>query len=212
MARYGMLIDLSLCVGCNACTIACKVSNVTPKGVFFTHVDKVETGKFPNTQSIFFPRACMQCADAPCVTVCPTNATYKRSDGIVMVDQDKCIGCRYCVAACPYGARTYLKQIQSYFESDEGTSQFEQDGYAQYQVGTVAKCEFCAKRVDQSYLPACVQTCPAVARHFGDLDDPNSEISQLIKSSNAVQLLPELGTNPSVYYVLPKQQVTLVKR
>ena len=210
MTRYGMLIDLSRCVGCNACTVACKVSNVTPKGVFFTHVDKVESGKFPNTQSLFFPRACMQCDNAPCVTVCPTNATYKRSDGIVMVDQSKCIGCRYCIAACPYGDRTYMKKIQSYFEG--GTLQFEIDGFAQYQVGTVAKCEFCAKRVDQGYLPACVQTCPTVARHFGDLDDPNSDISQLIVSSKAVQSLPELGTNPSVYFVLPRQQLTLVKR
>lgn len=211
MTRYGMLIDLSKCVGCNACTVACKASNATPEGVFFTHVDKVESGSFPNTVSLFLPRGCMQCADAPCVTVCPTHATYRRSDGIVMVDQSKCIGCRYCIAACPYGARTYMKEIKSYFGSSS-SNLFEQNGYSVYTTGTVEKCEFCSKRLDQGYQPACVQTCPAVARTFGDLDDPNSDISKAIISSNAVQLLPELGTNPSVYYIMPRQSVTLAKK
>jgi len=206
-----MLIDLSRCVGCNACSVACKASNATPEGVHFTHVDKVESGKYPNTVTLFFPRACMHCENAPCVTVCPTHASYKRSDGIVMVDESKCIGCRYCIAACPYGARTYVKEIKSYYGNSSSNS-FEQTGYSEYTIGTVSKCELCSKRVDQGYQPACVQTCPAVARKFGDLDDPNSDISKLISSSDAVQLLPELGTNPSFYYILPKQQVTLVKR
>src|SRR5271157_1944009 len=131
MTRYGMLIDLLRCVGCNACTVACKANNSTPEGVFFTHVDKVETGKFPNTTVVFFPRACMHCKDAPCITVCPTHASYKRADGIVMVNADECIGCRYCVAACPYGARTYLKQANSYY-GDSNSNPFEQVGYSQY--------------------------------------------------------------------------------
>ncbi len=207
-----MLIDLSRCVGCNACTVSCKASNATPDGVFFTHVDKVESGTFPNTQVLLLPHGCMQCENAPCVAVCPTHASYKRGDGIVMIDQTKCIGCRYCIAACPYGARTYMKTINSYFSTGSSSDIFEQVGYSQYTAGTVAKCEFCATRLDQGYQPACVQTCPAVARTFGDLDDPNSDLSQAINSSNAVQLLPELGTNPSVYYILPEQPVTLAKK
>jgi Fe-S-cluster-containing dehydrogenase component len=151
----------------------------------------------------------MQCKNAACLTVCPTGATYKREDGIVMIDDAKCIGCKYCIAACPYGARTYIENIQSYFEGEVGVSQLEQVGYAQYVAKTVAKCEFCAVRLDQSgYQPACVVTCPAIARTFGDVGAPDSKISQLIKTSNAVQLLPEMGTDPSVYYIPPKQQTT----
>jgi len=209
MTRYGMLIDLSRCSGCNACTISCKAYNATPQGVSFIHVGKSESGKFPDTKAIFLPRACMHCKDAPCVKACPTHAMSKRGDGIVTLDRGRCIGCRYCVAACPFDALTYVSEIQSYY-GNSNSNLFEQVGYAQRKVGTVAKCEFCVTRVDQGYQPACVQTCPLGARMFGDLEDPNSEISQLISSSNAVQLLSQRKTDPSVYYVMPTQQQTPV--
>jgi Fe-S-cluster-containing dehydrogenase component len=200
MVRWGMVIDLRKCIGCQACTIACKAENLTPRGVYWNRVLKRETGEYPNVSREFLPKPCMHCENPPCVRVCPTEASYKRPDGIVMIDYDKCIGCKYCIAACPYGARTYLDDVGSYFPS-AGLSQVEEYRSGEHERGVVEKCTFCVDRLEEGLEPACVQTCPPQARYFGDLDDPESEVSKLIRTNETVQLFRELGTNPSVYYI-----------
>lgn len=202
MSRYGMVIDLKKCLGCSACTTACKMEHGTPRAVFWTKVVQKEIGKWPNANRQYEPLACMHCKNAPCVDVCPTGATYKRADGIVVVDYDKCIGCRYCQTACPYGARTYMDKIEGYYTKfGLGLTPYEQVMYKNHPVGVVEKCTFCSELIDKGQQPACVETCPSYARFFGDLDDPKSQVSQLIADRHGYQLLPELGTDPSVYYL-----------
>jgi Fe-S-cluster-containing dehydrogenase component/Ni,Fe-hydrogenase III small subunit len=202
MVRWGMVIDLRKCIGCQACTVACKAENLAPQGVHWNRVLKIEEGKYPNVRRLFLPLPCMHCEDPGCVAVCPTGASYKRPDGIVMIDHGKCIGCMYCIGACPYGVRTYIDEAKPYFPN-AGLSQIEQYRDGEHQNGVVEKCNFCVERVENGLEPACVQTCPPKARYFGDLDDPESEVSRIIKAGNAVQLLRESGTNPSVYYIRP---------
>jgi tetrathionate reductase subunit B len=177
--RYGMLIDTRRCIGCHACTVACKAEFGVPLGVNRSWVEYVEKGTYPNVNRSFVPRLCNQCTYPPCVDVCPTGATWKRKeDGIVVVDPNICIGCKYCVQACPYGAR-----------------------FPNPVTGTVEKCDFCLHRVSRGLVPACVETCIGRARIFGDLNDPNSEISKLI-ASNPVQVLRSgQGTQPNVFYI-----------
>ena len=200
MARYGMVIDLSRCIGCHACGIACKAENGTPPGVWWGKVLTSEVGKYPSARIVYTPLLCMHCKNAPCVEVCPTGATYKRADGIVAVDYDKCMGCRYCEIACPYGARAFVEEIEPYYP-EFGFTPYEEMMYQKHQKGVVEKCNFCMDRVAEGKEPACVATCVGYARHFGDLDDPNSEVSKLIAQRHGYQLLPELGTDPSVYYL-----------
>jgi Fe-S-cluster-containing dehydrogenase component/Ni,Fe-hydrogenase III small subunit len=202
MVRWGMVIDLRKCIGCQACTVACKAENMTPQGVHWNRVLKVEDGKYPNVKRLFLPLPCMHCEDPSCVAACPTGASYKRADGIVAIDYDKCIGCMYCIGACPYGVRTYIDKVKPYFQN-AGLSQIEQYQSGEHQNGVVEKCDFCVQRIENGLEPACVQTCPPRARYFGDLDDPESEVSRAVKAGNAVQLLRESGTNPSVYYIPP---------
>ena len=201
MTRWGMVLDLTRCIGCNACTVACKIENGTPPDHYWARVYTEETGTFPDVQTTYVPALCNHCADAPCVTVCPTGASFQRDDGIVLVNQDTCIGCRACMTACPYAARFYLRKgvLEAGYHSER--TAFEDSKWEAFTEGTVTKCTFCAHRVDDGLEPACVITCPTDARIFGDLDDPDSKPSTLIRERNGQQPLAELGTNPSVYYV-----------
>jgi Fe-S-cluster-containing dehydrogenase component len=196
-----MVISLKKCIGCMACSVACKSWNGTGPSISWNKVKDLEFGHYPSVRRIFLPVSCMQCEDAPCVKVCPTGASYRRDDGIVMIDPEKCAGCRYCIEACPYGARYFNENASGYFGSQLTPN--EMITYGKHKMGIVEKCNFCVDRLEQGKEPACVKTCPGKARYFGDLDDPNSEVSQLIKSKHGFQLRKELGTNPSIYYLAP---------
>jgi nitrate reductase beta subunit len=170
--------------------------------VNFEGVQKEIYGQFENTFMMYLPRLCEHCLNPTCVAACPSGAIYKREeDGIVLIDQDKCIGCRACMTACPYAARFYLRKgvLETGYHSER--TAFEDTKWQWFTEGTVTKCTFCAHRVDEGLEPACVITCPTDARIFGDLDDPESKPSKLIRERNGKQPLAELGTNPSVYYV-----------
>jgi dimethyl sulfoxide reductase iron-sulfur subunit len=204
--KYGMVIDLRRCVACNACTVACKQENATPPGVYWSKVLQYETGSYPNARLRFLPLMCMHCQDAPCLEACPTGATYRADGGAVLVDAEKCMGCRYCVMACPYEARTYsAKEPEAYF-AGQGLTPFEAAGYVNHPRGVIEKCTFCSHRLAEGRDPACVVTCPASARIFGDLDDPTSEVARLVASGLAKPRFEELGTKPSVYYIESEQR------
>ena len=179
MTRYAMVMDTRRCIGCQSCTAACIIHNELPTGIVYNPVTTVgPAGTFPDLTLSFLPLICMHCDDPPCVDACPTTASVRRDDGIVHVVDDKCVGCLSCIMACPYGARHH-----------------------NHQTGTVAKCNFCMDRVDQDKPPHCVATCHQKARIFGDLDDPDSDVSKLLKNNRTAQLLGELNTNPSVFYI-----------
>jgi sulfite dehydrogenase (quinone) subunit SoeB len=201
--QLALVIDLNVCVGCHACVTSCKEWNTSgtagpladehpygadPTGTFFNRVQTYEAGVFPVTETVHFPKSCLHCADPPCVPVCPTGASYKRKeDGIVLVDYDKCIGCKYCAWACPYGAR----------ELDE-TRQ------------VMTKCTLCVDRIYDAKLapedrkPACVKACPTNARLFGDVNDPESEVARAIRERGGYALMPEWDTKPANHY-LPRR-------
>lgn len=203
--KLGLVIDTDTCVGCHACVVACKQWNTSgtlgpltdyqpygkePSGVSFNRVRTYEVDTYPNNKTINMPMSCMHCETAECVTVCPTGASFKREeDGIVLVDQDKCMGCNLCAWACPYGAR----------ELDEAE-------------GTMKKCTLCVDRIYDERLPeadrqpACVLTCPTGARVFGDLDNPDSEVSRLVRERNGYQSMPELGYHPVNHYLPPRHK------
>ncbi len=212
MPRYGMVIDLQRCIGCYGCMISCKAEHFLPPGIFWARVLMREEGKYPSVRKIMLPVLCNHCKEAACVKVCPTGATTRRDDGIVTVDYNKCVGCRYCMMACPYGSRSFYDSVKEYFPG-QGLTPYEEHGYRQYQTGVVMKCTFCQERidagtkkglkpgVDREATPACVTNCMAKARYFGDLDDPDSEVSRLIREKRGYPLHPEFGTEPSVYYL-----------
>jgi Fe-S-cluster-containing dehydrogenase component len=208
MARYGMVIDLKRCYGCYACMMACKVKNHTPPGVFWARVLKGEEGTFPNTIRQALPVLCMHCEEPSCVEVCPTGATFANEDGIVVVDKDKCMGCKSCLMACPYGARYTVESWESYFPDGLPLSEYENFAKQKWEeesgCGVATKCDFCLDRILEGKDPACVEACPANARTFGDLDDVNSEVSLLIRRHRGQQLNPELGNDPKVYYLMPR--------
>jgi molybdopterin-containing oxidoreductase family iron-sulfur binding subunit len=211
-----MVIDLKRCIGCYACMVACKQEHFLPPQVFWARVVVGETGRYPTVTKQMYPVLCNHCEEAICVKACPTGATSKRDDGLVIVDYDQCVGCRYCLIACPYQQRTFLADEKEYFPG-QGLTPHEMLGKRlfPYQKGTVVKCTFCEERLvagkekgltpgtDRDATPACVNVCPVKARTFGDLNDSMSEISRLIKEKKGFQLHPEYGTHPSVYYINP---------
>jgi Fe-S-cluster-containing dehydrogenase component len=218
--RWGMVIDLARCIGCYGCAVACKAENGTPRGVAFRRVLSHEEGQYPNARRVMTPVSCNHCADAPCVPVCPTGASHQTEEGLVLVDDEKCIGCRYCMMACPYKNRSFIKQRRTYFP-ENGLTPLEQAGGEaaidwDAKLNTVVKCTFCVHRldtakqtglipgVDRDATPACVVTCPSKAMVFGDLDDPQSEINRLMVTRGGFQLRPEAGTSPSIYYLPAK--------
>ena len=202
--KLGLVIDLDTCVGCHACATACKEWNGAsaisgplsdyepygekPSGVWLNRVRHYEVGTYPASKTINFPMSCLHCEDAACVTVCPTGASYKRPDGIVLVDQDKCMGCNLCAWACPYGAR----------ELDRSS-------------GTMKKCTLCVDRIYDETLaeaerqPACVLACPTHARFFGDFDDPDSAVAKMTVERGGFGLLEELGYGPVNRYLPPRE-------
>jgi Fe-S-cluster-containing dehydrogenase component len=221
-----MVIDIRKCVGCYACTIGCVAENKLPPGVVYRPVTTQEFGEYPNVQIRFLPRPCMQCDNPSCVQVCPVKATWKRPDGVVAIDYDKCIGCRYCLNACPYGART--SDFGRYYSADEaigspsgkdrplgGTavSQWEHEPNNEYAkhwdrkdhhspVGNARKCHFCLHRLEVGQLPMCVTTCIGRATYFGDSNDPSSLVMELTTKNNFQTLLPHLGNKPQCYYIV----------
>jgi molybdopterin-containing oxidoreductase family iron-sulfur binding subunit len=209
---WGMVIDLRKCIACKACTVACKAENVTSPGVSYRVVMEQEVGTYPNSRRTFLPRPCFQCDNPPCVPVCPVGATWKQEeDGIVVIDYDACIGCRYCEMACPYGARYF--DFGEYYNPPEFRQEYEVTPIPEYRenrvrengaspIGNVRKCTFCLHRVNEGMLPACVATCVGRALHFGDLDDPESLVFELLNSHATIRLKEELGTEPSVYYLI----------
>jgi sulfur reductase FeS subunit len=196
MTHYAMVIDLNTCVGCNACMAACAMENQTPvwKNKWRTYVPEKEIGTSEMVRRRFFPRLCNHCDNPPCLTVCPTGATYKRADGIVLIDPDRCMGCRACAMACPYDARYEV----TYDDIKTGKEFY---GELQRTSPSMDKCSFCAHRLDKGLKPACVETCVGSARQFGDLDNPADPVTQLVASGVAQPLMPHLGTRPNVYYI-----------
>ena len=201
--RLGLVIDLDTCVGCHACAVNCKEWNSggvaapltdldpygeAPLGVWFNRVHTFEAGEGQRGRTVHFPRSCLHCDEPACVTVCPTGASYKRAaDGIVLVNEDLCIGCKLCSWACPYGAREY---------DDD--------------AGVMKKCTLCIDRIYNEALdptdrvPACVATCPTSARHFGDLGDPHSAVAKLVRERGGYDLMPEMGYAPTNKYLPPR--------
>lgn len=226
MVRWGMVIDLDKCAACQACTIACWTENNIPHGspeeqalrreVYWHKVLTVGRGQYPNARIEFLPMPCMHCENPPCVTVCPAKATYLREDGIVMQNFRRCIGCRYCMIACPYNARSFnykTPEERAYHRPDSPPDRNIQGPwpFPHRTRGVVEKCTFCFHRIDRGkkenkrigaeVVPACVEACPTQARTFGDLDDPKSLINQLLASRTAFRLREDMGTHPKVFYL-----------
>jgi len=227
MPRWGMVIDLDKCTGCQACTVACQAENNIPfAGPDETALDRSkhwqdvlpevkQEGGYPPFHVQFIPRPCMHCDDPPCVKVCPVGATYVDDEGLVRMDYQRCIGCRYCTTACPYTVRYFNWYAPEY---PAGYDAYLNPNVAARDVGVAEKCTFCFHRLEQAkreaaaqgreltdadvvLLPACNEACPASARYFGDLDDPESTVSRLAGAPRAFRLLEDLGTEPRVYYL-----------
>ena len=207
--RYGMVIDLKRCIGCYGCQIFCKAENANPPEMLWSRVLFYESGKYPVVSRTPLPVLCMHCKEPLCVDVCPTGASIKRPDGIVTIDSNKCIGCLNCLIACPYGARQLYTGDGEHFPG-QGLTPYEKVGYQKHATGVVEKCDFCLSRIEKGLKPACVENCMTSARYFGDLDDPDSEVSQLIRDKGAFPVYPavfpgtegiKLQIEPSVYYL-----------
>jgi len=211
MTRWAMIADLQSCVGCQTCTAACRHANDTPPGVQWRSVLDMEIGEYPDVFRAFVPTGCQHCADPPCLDVCPSTATRKRDDGIVTIDYDICIGCGYCAVACPYDARFKVSKAEFAF-GDEPTES-EAERFDPRRIDVATKCTFCSDKIDfglengltpgidPDATPACVNSCIGDALHFGDLDDPNSNVSQMLEKNENFRMHEELETNPGFYYL-----------
>ena len=226
MSRYAMVIDLQRCTGCSSCSISCRNENNVSEGIYWSHKITETSGIFPNVRFHYIPTLCNHCENAPCVRGCPTSAMHKLSNGITMHNPKKCIGCRYCMINCPYGVISFnWKDPHSFWRSKQtvlkggSSSPVEENAKVGGKImpyynpereettdgirakGVVEKCTFCDHRVKNGKLPRCVDSCPADARIFGDLDDPKSQVSKLIGKFKPTRLKESLGTKPSVYYI-----------
>jgi Fe-S-cluster-containing dehydrogenase component len=225
MPRWGMVIDLDKCFACQSCTVACRMENNTPvagpdqagrgRAILWNEVLPFIEGEYPRTTVTMIPRPCQHCDEPPCVRVCPVRATYKNEEGLVLVDYERCIGCRMCTVGCPYQVR-YLNWYPPEWPEALKAHLNPDPQVAPRPRGVVEKCTFCVHRLIKAralataegrpfsatdYQPACVQTCTGHARYFGDLDDPTSLVAQLAASPRAFRLQEELGTKPKVYYL-----------
>jgi phenylacetyl-CoA:acceptor oxidoreductase subunit 1 len=216
MTRYIMIADLRRCVGCQTCTVACRHTNATLPGVQWRWVLDVESGEFPDVRRTFVPVGCQHCAKPPCMYVCPTTATGQRDDGIVTIDYDLCIGCGYCIVACPYQARYRVKKPAYAYKSQPMADEVARAHPER--IGVATKCTFCIERVDAAQsngkipgidpevTPACVSSCIANALHFGDIEDPESNVSRLLQENEYFRMHEELGTDPNIYYLWEQKE------
>jgi Fe-S-cluster-containing dehydrogenase component len=225
MPRWGMVIDLDKCFACQSCTAACRMENNTPvagenqaqmgRAILWNEVLPFVEGEYPNVNETMIPRPCMHCDDPACIKVCPVQATYKTEEGVVLIDYERCIGCRFCTVACPYQVRYFNWFAPEWPEALKAHLNPDPE-VAPRPKGVVEKCTFCVQRLRKAretaqaegrpfaatdYIPACVETCTGHARYFGDLDDPKSLVSQLSASPRAFRLQEEMGTKPKVYYL-----------
>ena len=208
--QWGMHIDMQTCTGCRACQVACEAENNTPPSVVYMMVLEELHGTFPHTRRSYRPKPCMHCATPACVLVCPVAATYRTLDGTVVMDYMKCIGCRYCMTACPYSARTF-DVGDRYGAGCQGEVAYERRPSPDYDrpwlgehhespVGNVRKCHHCMHRLARGSLPACVLACATSSLTFGDLNDPYSLVQESISHHGSQRLKEELGNEPTVYY------------
>ena len=206
MTRYGMVIDQTRCFGCQTCAAACKIANNLPIDLKYNRVLTIggdsydcASGSYPNCELDFLPFQCQHCDNPACVAVCPTGATVKDEEtGIVTIDPELCIGCESCIKACPYeGIRTLISSAPEYY-LDMVVGEIDAPGH---KTGTVEKCNFCKNLIDRDEVPACMQCCPGRCRYWGDLDDPQSEVSQALEGRDYTILQEEEGTSPKVYYI-----------
>lgn len=220
--KWVMVIDLARCIGCHACAVACVSENKLPPGVVYRPVMEEEIGVYPNVRRRFLPRPCMQCENPPCVSVCPVTATWKNKQGVTVIDYDRCIGCRYCLTACPYGAR--CSDFAGFYtnataEADglilgrkAAAKAYEDAAAPEYgktwpprghgsPIGNARKCHFCQHRLAVGQLPSCVTSCIGRATVFGDANDPASYVRECMGSPRVFRLKEEQGTQPNVYYL-----------
>lgn len=213
MTRWAMAIDLRRCVGCQTCTAACKHANATPPGIQWRRVLDIEVGEYPDVQRAFVPVGCNHCDEPACLPVCPTGATYQRPDGIVGIDYDACIGCAYCAVACPYQARSKTDLLSFAYGGKAMASEAARGNDQERRRAVATKCTFCVERIDAGLAagqtpgvdpeatPACVNSCIAEALAFGDVEDPRSNVSQLLAHNQHFRMHEELGTGPGIFYL-----------
>lgn len=209
--RWGMAVDLERCIGCWTCAVVCKSENAVPLGLWWNRIltrgedlDTPRVGELGRLEMSWVPLACQHCDDPPCMKVCPTSATFVDGDRgrLVQVNQDDCIGCRYCMAACPYGVRVF-----NWSEPRYPVDGLEFGMVERRPVGSVEKCTMCIHRLVEGQVPACVWSCPVQARIFGDLNDPDGDLVRAIQDRGGKRLLEEKGTQPRVYYLEPRRRL-----